>query len=238
MAPKPGRRLDPAPGDPRADPTPPEPGSVGRAVIRLVSVDLVGSPAPPPRRRADRRNVLQDGREHGGVGHVGGGDHRSQRQPTTVADQVELGPRLATIDRICANVVPRVSRARLWCPRWPATSPAGPARPAGPRPQGGARRTPQPRRTRSAAASRSLGSRSQARGRAAAAKGWRCGPCTRSQRSSCDPRWCGADRRTGPGRGRQQGLHQCPQLVGHEVINEDGHGAESCHTRTKERNDL
>jgi hypothetical protein len=37
---------------------------------------------------------------------VGGGNRRRQRQPATVADQVELAPRLATIDRICAHVVP------------------------------------------------------------------------------------------------------------------------------------
>jgi hypothetical protein len=37
---------------------------------------------------------------------------------------------------------------------------------------------------------------------------------------------------------RQQGRHQCPQLVRHEVVDEDCHGAGSCHTRTKERNDL
>src|SRR5215216_3957838 len=50
----------------------------------------------------------------GGVGHVGGGHHRGQRQPTTVADQVEPAPRLATIDWICAHLVPpRLARTLM-----------------------------------------------------------------------------------------------------------------------------
>jgi hypothetical protein len=36
--------------------------------------------------------------------------------------------------------------------------------------------------------------------------------------------------------GWQQGRHQRPQLIGHEVVNEDGHGARSCHNQPKERN--
>src|SRR5215218_4897610 len=36
----------------------------------------------------------------------------------------------------------------------------------------------------------------------------------------------------------QQGFHQCSQLLRHQVVNEGGHGAGSCHTRIKERNDV
>ncbi len=143
MAPQPRRRLDPAPRDPRADPTSAKPSTVGRAVVPLVGVDA-GWPDPsPPRWRADRRNVANDRRQHRGVSHVGGGDHHSQRQPTAVADQMQFAPRLAAIDRICAHVVPRVWPARSWCPHSPATSPAGRVRPAGPAPRGGAAQTPQ-----------------------------------------------------------------------------------------------
>jgi hypothetical protein len=166
-----------AESDPRPHPTSAQIGPVGSAVIAFVGVDLGRSSAPPPNSRADRRNVLHDRLEHGGVARVGGGDGRGQRQPAAVADQVKLAPGLATIDRICAHMVPRVWRARSWCPRWPATSPAGPARPAGPTPPGGAGRTPRPWPTRSAGASRSRASHSQARGRAAAATEWRCEPC-------------------------------------------------------------
>jgi hypothetical protein len=45
---------------------------------------------------------------------VGGGYRRGQGQPAAVADQVELAPRLATIDRICAHVVPpRLARTLM-----------------------------------------------------------------------------------------------------------------------------
>jgi hypothetical protein len=112
---RPSRADDstPTPGDPRPGPTPARVRAVGRAVRGLVSVDRAGSSAPLPRRRADRRNVLHDRLEHGGVIDVGGSDHGGQRQPTAVADQMELGSRLATIDRICAHVVPpRLARTQ------------------------------------------------------------------------------------------------------------------------------
>jgi hypothetical protein len=106
MAPKPGRRLDLTPRDPRLDPTPPQVGTVGSAVIALVSVELAGPGAPPACRRSDRRHVVHDGLEHDGVVDVGRGHHCSQGQSTAVADQLQLGPRLATIDGICAHMVP------------------------------------------------------------------------------------------------------------------------------------
>jgi hypothetical protein len=52
----------------------------------------------------------------------------------------------------------------------------------------------------------------------------------RSEMVRCRPPYGGARRRW------QQRLHQRPQLVRHQVINKDSHGAGSCHTRTKERN--
>jgi hypothetical protein len=45
---------------------------------------------------------------HGGIDDVGGGDHGGQRQPAALADQVQLAPRLATTNRIFAQLVPRV----------------------------------------------------------------------------------------------------------------------------------
>jgi hypothetical protein len=122
----------PTPSNPWPNPTTPQPRTVGVAVVPLVGVEASGSSALPPRRRAHRWNVVHHGRQHGHVSDVGGGDHRGQWQPTAVADQVELAPRLATIHGICAHLVPHALRARSWCPRWPATSPAGPAHPADP----------------------------------------------------------------------------------------------------------
>jgi hypothetical protein len=222
VAPKPSRGLDPTPRDPRGDPTPPQVRPVGAAVVALVSVDRVRPGAALTRGRADRRDIVDDRRKHGGVGDVGGGHHRGKRQPAPVADQVQLAPRLATIDWICANVVPRAWRARSWCPRWPATSPADPARRAGPRPPGGAGRTRPRSPTRPGGASTSPASHSQARRRAAAATGSRSGPCTRSRRSRPGRGWHGAGPRTAgavgpaarappapiarPAPGRQQGL--------------------------------
>jgi hypothetical protein len=144
----------------------------------LVGVDLGRSSAPPPRRRTDRRHIVQDGCEHGGVSGVGRGDRRGQWQPVAVADQVQLASRLATIDGICGHVVPHA-----WLARSPAPSPAGPAQQGDPRPAGAERRTPRPWPTRSAGASRSPASRSPARGPAGAATGSRSGPCPRSRQT-------------------------------------------------------
>jgi hypothetical protein len=165
-----------------------KPSTVGRAVIPLVSVDLVGSLAPPPRWRADRRNILQGGREHGGVGHVGGGDHRGQRQPTAIADQVKLGPRLATIDGILRPLGPPPGLARrLMVSTLARDQSSPPCSPSRSNTFRWSASNTRPRPTRSGGASRSPASRSRVPGRAAAAKGWRCGPCTRSRRSSGDP---------------------------------------------------
>ena len=114
VAPQPCRGLDPTPSDPRGDPTLPQVGPVGSAVVPLVSVDLAGSGTAPSRRGADRWHVVHDRLEHGGVVDVGGRHHRGKRHPTAVADQVELGSRLATIDWICAHVVPpRLARTLM-----------------------------------------------------------------------------------------------------------------------------
>jgi Bacterial protein of unknown function (DUF899) len=102
-------------------------------------------------RRANRWDVVQDRCEHGGVGDVGGGDGRGQRSPPPTQTRWSLDP-ACPIDGICADMVPRVWRARSWCPRSSATSPARPARPADPGPPGGADRTRRPWSIRSAGA--------------------------------------------------------------------------------------
>jgi hypothetical protein len=90
---------------------------------------------------------------------------------------------------------PHAWRARSWCPRSPATSPAGRARRAGRAPRGGAGRTRRRLPTRPGGASTSPVTRSQARGRAVAARESRCGPCTRSRRSRPGRESYGAGRR-------------------------------------------
>jgi hypothetical protein len=186
MPPQPLRRLDSTPSDPRPDPTPPQPGAVARAVIALVSVQLAGSGPPPAGWGQHRRDIVQDRGEHGHVGDVGRRHDRGQRKPAPLAGEVDLGPRLAAIDRICANVVPRVWRARWPSPRSRATSPTGPPDQAGPGPPDGAARTGPPWPTRSTGAMPSPATRSQVPGLAGAATGSRCGPCRRSRRNSCD----------------------------------------------------
>jgi hypothetical protein len=169
------------------DPTPPQPGAVARAVIALVSVQLAGSGPPPPGRGQHRRDIVQDRGEHGHVRDVGRRHDRGQRKPAPLAGELDLGPRLAAIDWICANVVPRVWRAHWPSPRSRATSPTGPPDQAGPAPPDGAARTPRPWPTRSTGAMPSPASHSQVPGLAGAATGSRCGPCRRSRRNSCDP---------------------------------------------------
>jgi hypothetical protein len=50
------------------------------------------SGAPPPRWSTDRRHVLQDSPERGGVIDVGGGDRRGQGQPTAKPSRSTSGP--------------------------------------------------------------------------------------------------------------------------------------------------
>jgi len=72
----------------------------------LVGMDL-GWPAPPtPGGHADRREVVQHGLEHGRVVCIGRAQDGRQRQPAALAGQMQLGPGLAPIDRICAGQVP------------------------------------------------------------------------------------------------------------------------------------
>jgi hypothetical protein len=113
-----------------------------------------------------------------------------------VHEQVQLGPRLATIDGICANVVPRVWRARSWCQGSPATSPSGLGRPAGPGAGRAAVRTRRRCSIRPGGDGPSPPSRSQAHRPAAAARGSRSEPCTPSRRSSGDRGRSGSGRRT------------------------------------------
>jgi hypothetical protein len=173
------------------------------------------------RRRTDRRDVIEDRLEHGGVVDVGGGDGRGQRQPTTVADQVELAPGLATIDGICAHLVPpRLARTLMvsTLARDQSSRPCSPSR----------SRTSRCKASNTPAFAHSVRRRQQVAGepqpssRAGSSRhGVEVRARTRSRQSSCDLRWCGAGRRTageaapaatappaptaGPAPGHQQG---------------------------------
>jgi hypothetical protein len=133
---------------------------------------------------------------------------------------------------------PHAWRARSWCPHSPASSPADPPPPAGRGPGGGGHRT------------RRLGPLGEAppagRWRAAAELPGGQQPPGRGGTGHVHDRGEAvavgdgtvpvAVRRAG--RGWQQRFHQRPQLVRHEVVDESRYGVGSCHTRTKERNDL
>ena len=69
-------------------------------------MDPGGSSAPTARECTHRWDVVTHGRQHGHISDVGGRDGRGQRQPVPVAAQMELAPGLATIDGICAHLVP------------------------------------------------------------------------------------------------------------------------------------
>jgi hypothetical protein len=113
MPTQPGRRLDPTPGDPRPDPTALQVGPVRRTVVALVSVDRARPGAPPPSRRTDRRNVIQDRLECAGVVDVGGGHRGGQRQPATVADQWSLLPGLPRSTGFAPTWPPRLARTLM-----------------------------------------------------------------------------------------------------------------------------
>jgi hypothetical protein len=170
VATQPGRRLDLPPGDPRPDPTPAQPGTVGCAVIARVGVDLAGPGAPPGGLRTAGMssttawNKVVSAMLVAVTTTVSGSPLPSQTRWS-------LLPGLPRSTGICAHMSPHAWRARSWRPHSPATSPAGPPRPAGPRPPGGARRTRRQRPTRASGARRSRASHSQAHVRAAAARG-------------------------------------------------------------------
>jgi hypothetical protein len=158
---------------------------------------------------------------------VGRGHHRGQRQPVPPQGEVDLGPWLATIDGICANMVPRVgTHAGRVHARARPLQPARPSR-AGPAPPGGVARTPWPWPTRPAAATPWLGSRSPTPGQAAAARGGGMGHV--DDRGQAVAGRDGADPATPPRMGRrwQQGLSGRPQLLRDKLVYESGHGAGS-----------
>jgi hypothetical protein len=190
-----------------------------------VGVEAGGSSAPPPRGCAHRWNVVDHGRQHGHVSDVGGGDRGGQRQPTAVAGQQarwSLVPGLPRSTGFAPTWSPPAWRARSWCPRWPATSPAGPAPPADPGPRGGAVEH---------AGLRPLGQAPAGRRRAAAKlpgreqPPWGGGAGHEHDRGEAGPVGDGtATAAVGrPWRNRQQRLDQCPQLVRHKVISEGCH---------------
>jgi hypothetical protein len=100
-------------------------------IVGLVGVDLLGAAAPLARRGAHRRQVVQQRREHQAVVGGGPGHQQRQRQPAAVNRQVQLGPALGPVDRVCANVVPRTARRlkestltrdQSSAPAWPSSS--------------------------------------------------------------------------------------------------------------------
>jgi hypothetical protein len=114
VAAQPLRRLDPAARDPGIDPTPSQIGAAVPGVIPLVRVDCAGPAAPPTAGVAHRRHVVHQRLEHGAVVDDGRRHRDRQRQATAVADQVEFGAGLATIDGICANMIPpRLARTLM-----------------------------------------------------------------------------------------------------------------------------
>jgi hypothetical protein len=237
VLPKPGRRLDPAPRGSRGAPTTPQPGLGGGAAVALVSVDLAWPGAPPPRRRTDRRDVVDDRRQHGHIDHVGGADRCGQRQPAARTGKGALGPRLPGSTEF-APTWSHAWRARWPSPRWRVTSPAGRARRAGPGVRGAVPRTRRPWRPRCGGARRWPVRRSRAPELGGAARGWRCGPRRRARRSRCGRRWCGAAPRRVGAVGWQQRLDELPAAVGDE-LSARGSWRGSCHTFPKrERNDI
>jgi len=136
MPPQPGRRLNPTPSDPHGDPTTPQAGTVAGAVVALVRIQLAGPVAPPARRRAHRRDVVDHRLQHGHVRDVDSGHRCGKRQPVPLTDELDLGPWLAAIDRICANVVPpRLARtlAESTLARDQSSRPCSPSRSRMPR---------------------------------------------------------------------------------------------------------
>ena len=107
------RRELPGAGDPGPDAPPAQIRPAAAMIIGLVGVDL-GRPGPPaPAGHPDRRDVLQHGLRHRRVVGVGRADHHRDRQPAGVTGKVQLGPRLAPIDRVCAGQVPPLTARRL-----------------------------------------------------------------------------------------------------------------------------
>ena len=95
------------------DATPTQIGPAAAMIVGLVGVDL-GWPAPPAAAgHADRGDVVQHGLEHGRVVGVGRTQHDRDRQPAALTSQVQLGPLLAPIDRVCAGQVPPLTARRL-----------------------------------------------------------------------------------------------------------------------------
>jgi hypothetical protein len=76
-------------------------------------------------------------------------------------------------------------------------------------------------------------SRSQARGRAAAARGWRCGPCRRSRQSSCGRGWPAAGHRRAGGVGMAETARPSPTAGLARVRQRGSPWAGACHTRPK-----
>jgi hypothetical protein len=80
-------------------------------VVGLVGVTLVEAAASATSRRPNFGNVVQQRLEHGRVWEVGRGHQQRQRQPGALIGQVQLGPGLGPVDRVCAGVIPPERRA-------------------------------------------------------------------------------------------------------------------------------
>jgi hypothetical protein len=101
--------LDPTPGDPRADPSPPQQLPAARVVVALITMELGRPPAWPTGSSPwpnDRRDGIDHRLQELGVMGVGGRQPNGQRQAAGIDQQVVLGSGLAAVDRIRANEFP------------------------------------------------------------------------------------------------------------------------------------
>jgi hypothetical protein len=122
--------LDPTAGESGADATPAQVRPAAAMVIGFVAVHLGGPAPPPPAGHPDRWDVVQHRLQHGRVVRVGRAENYRQRQAASIAGQVQLGPLLAAIDRVCAGQVPPLTARRLKLSMLTRPRSMPPARPA------------------------------------------------------------------------------------------------------------
>jgi hypothetical protein len=111
VATQPLRRLDPTAGDADLDPPLGKVAAAAALIVGLVGVNLLGAAVPTADRGPHLGDVVQQRLEHCRIGGVGRGYQQRQRQPGALSGQVELGPGLGAVDRVCAGQVPPEPRA-------------------------------------------------------------------------------------------------------------------------------